>query len=129
MYEKLVEEIIAGKRLKRSDDLQFLIEGDLESLCKGADQIREALCGKHVDLCSIINGKAGRCGEDCKFCAQSGKHHTGAKEYGYTIYGLDMIKEIYEKSCPLRFIENWKLDGTCYAKQYESANIDFLKEV
>ncbi|MGN0483360.1 MAG: biotin synthase BioB [Lachnospiraceae bacterium] len=83
MYEKLVEEIIAGKRLKREDDLQFLIDGDLESLCRGANQIREVLCGKHVDLCSIINGKAGRCGEDCKFCAQSGKHHTGAKEYGF----------------------------------------------
>ena len=63
------------------------------------------------------------------YILQDEKDKTDAKEYGYTIYGLDMIKEIYEESCPLRFIENWKLDGTCYAKQYESANIEFLKEV
>ena len=63
------------------------------------------------------------------YILQDEKDTTEAKEYGYNIYDLDMIKEIYEKSCPLRFIENWKLDGTCYAKQYESANIEFLKEV
>ena len=69
MYEKLVDEIIAGKRLTRDDDVSFLIEGELEALKQGANRIREALCGNRVDLCTIINGKAGRCSENCKFCA------------------------------------------------------------
>lgn len=42
-----------------------------------------ALCGNHVDLCSIINGKSGRCSENCKFCAQSARHRTGINEYSF----------------------------------------------
>ena len=81
MYEELVNEIIEGRRLGKEDDLTFLIEGDLESLCQGADKIRKELCGNQVDLCTIINGRAGRCSENCRFCAQSSHHHTGAEEY------------------------------------------------
>lgn len=81
MYEQIVEEIIAGRRLGRDDDLSFLLLGELESLRQGANRIRQELCGNHVDLCTIINGRAGHCSEDCRFCAQSSHHHTGAKEY------------------------------------------------
>lgn len=83
MYEKIVEAIIQGKRLTREEDVSFLIEGDLESLKKGANRIREELCGNQVNLCTIINGKSGRCSENCKFCAQSAHHHTGAKVYSF----------------------------------------------
>ena len=62
MYEELVNEIIEGRRLGKEDDLTFLIDGDLESLCQGADKIRKELCGNQVDLCTIINGRAGRYG-------------------------------------------------------------------
>lgn len=81
MYKQVIEEIIAGRRLVREDDLSFLMEGELEPLKQGASRIRQALCGDHVDLCTIINGRAGRCSEDCRFCAQSSHHHTGADEY------------------------------------------------
>ena len=43
MYEELVNEIIEGRRLGKEDDLTFLIDGDLESLCQGADKIRKEL--------------------------------------------------------------------------------------
>ena len=91
MYEKIADEIIAGRRLNREDDLAFLIEGDLESLKKEANRIRERLCGNHVDLCTIINGRAGRCSEDCRFCAQSAHHQTGAEEH--TILDEDTLVE------------------------------------
>ena len=80
---KLADEIIAGKRLKRGDDFGFFLEADLDKLCSGADKIRRTLCGKHVDLCSIINGKSGKCTENCKFCAQSGHNCTGIDEYAF----------------------------------------------
>lgn len=83
MYEQLVEEIIGGRRLSRADDLSFLIDSELEPLREGANKIRKALCGNHVNLCSIVNGRSGRCSENCKFCAQSSHHHTGAKEYDF----------------------------------------------
>lgn len=79
----IVKEIIEGRRLSRNEDLSFLLTEDLEKLCQGADEIRKALCGDYVELCSIINGRSGRCGEDCKFCAQSAHNITGAKEYPF----------------------------------------------
>ncbi|MCR4890535.1 MAG: biotin synthase BioB [Ruminococcus sp.] len=80
---KLADEIISGKRLKRGDDFGFFLEADLDNLCSGADKIRRTLCGEHVDLCSIINGKSGKCTENCKFCAQSGHNCTGVDEYAF----------------------------------------------
>ena len=80
---KLAEEIISGKRLSHSEDKSFFITAGLEELCKGADSIKKAFCGDHVDLCSIINGRSGRCSENCKFCAQSAHNCTGINEYGF----------------------------------------------
>ena len=79
----LTDEIIDGKRLNKNDDLNFFFTADLTELCKGADRIRTALCGNHVDLCGIINGKSGKCPENCKFCAQSAHSSTGITEYDF----------------------------------------------
>lgn len=81
MYQTVADEIIEGRRLTREDDLTFLRVWDLDILKREANCIREALCGNSVELCTIINGRAGRCSEDCRFCAQSAHHHTGAEEY------------------------------------------------
>ncbi|MDO5155251.1 MAG: biotin synthase BioB [Eubacteriales bacterium] len=80
--QQLTKDIIAGKRLGREDDLSFFMDVDLELLAMCANEIREALCGNHVDLCTIINGRAGKCSEDCKFCAQSAHNHTGCEAHG-----------------------------------------------
>ncbi|MBR1831214.1 MAG: biotin synthase BioB [Ruminiclostridium sp.] len=79
----IADEIIAGRRLSRNDDLTFLTEAETGELCRNADRIRKALCGDHVDLCSIVNGRSGRCPENCKFCAQSAHNHTGIDEYPF----------------------------------------------
>ena len=79
----LAQEIIDGRRLTREDDLSFFLTCDLDDLCKGADQIREARIGDKVDLCSIINGRSGRCPEDCKYCAQSAHNHTDCEVYDF----------------------------------------------
>ncbi|HRU97377.1 MAG TPA: biotin synthase BioB [Ruminococcus sp.] len=80
---KLAEDIIGGYRIKRGDDTEFFITAELEQLCSGADRIRKHFKGEHVDLCSIINGRSGRCSENCKFCAQSAHHCTGIEEYPF----------------------------------------------
>lgn len=81
--KKLAEEIIQGRRLNRQDDLAVFLHADPEALCQGANRIREALRGSRVDLCSIVNGRAGRCGENCKFCAQSAHHHAECEVHGF----------------------------------------------
>ena len=80
---KLAKEIIEGKRIKREDDLSVFLNCDLDELCKGADMIREHFIGSHVDLCSIINGRSGRCPEDCKYCAQSSHYNTECEVYDF----------------------------------------------
>ena len=67
---ELAQEIIEGRRITREDDLSFFLTCDLKELCEGADRIRGYFIGDKVDLCSIINGRSGRCPEDCKYCAQ-----------------------------------------------------------
>lgn len=79
----LAEEIINGRRITREDDLSFFLTCDLDELCEGADRIRAACIGDRVDLCSIINGRSGRCPEDCKYCAQSAHHHTSCEVYDF----------------------------------------------
>ena len=81
--EVLAERIIRGERLDRRDDLSMLVELNLETLCRAADQVRRALCGDRGELCTIVNGRSGRCSEDCRFCAQSCHYHTGAEEYPF----------------------------------------------
>lgn len=83
MMITLADEIVKGRRLTKEDDLSILLTGDLQELCEGANRIRESLCGNKVDLCSIINGRSGRCGENCKFCAQSAHNHTNCEIYGF----------------------------------------------
>jgi biotin synthase len=81
--QKLAEEIIKGRRLKRGEDLSFFFTCDLKALSKGANAIREHFCGNEVDLCTIINGRSGHCPENCKYCAQSAHNHTDCEVYGF----------------------------------------------
>lgn len=80
---KLADEIIGGRRITREDDLNMFLTCDLKELCQGADKIREAFVGEKVDLCSITNGRSGRCPEDCKYCAQSVHNHTACEIYDF----------------------------------------------
>ena len=80
---KLAEEIIAGRRINRQDDLSIFLTCDLQELCEGADKIRAACVGDHVDLCAIINGRSGKCPENCKFCAQSAHNHTDCQPHPF----------------------------------------------
>lgn len=79
----IAEQIISGERLKPDDDLSFLLKTPLEELQKGARLIQQKFFGNRIDLCTIINGKSGRCGEDCKYCAQSARYKTGIEEYDF----------------------------------------------
>lgn len=79
----LTQQILSGYRLKRGDDLELFKTSDLEALEKGAGAIQKRYRKNHVDLCSIINGRSGRCPEDCKYCAQSTYHAADIKEYDF----------------------------------------------
>ena len=92
---ELAEEIINGRRITRQDDLTFFLNCDLDELCEGADRIRKHFVGDKVDLCSIINGRSGKCPEDCKYCAQSAHNHTDCEVYDF------LPEEDIVKACKL----------------------------
>ncbi|SFT49380.1 biotin synthase [Selenomonas sp. GACV-9] len=81
--DKLTDKIIAGLRIRRGDDVSYLLTAPLEELQVGARRLQDYFCGNHIDLCTIINGRSGRCGENCKYCAQAACHHTGIDEYPF----------------------------------------------
>lgn len=80
VLERLTEKVLNGGQVTKEEALS-LYEQPLEELCESADQIRRRFCEDQFDICTIINGKSGRCSENCKFCAQSAHNHTDAAEY------------------------------------------------
>lgn len=76
----LTEKVLKGEQITKEDAL-YLYDQPLDELCESADKIRRHFCSSCFDLCTIINGKSGRCSENCKFCAQSAHNHTGVTEY------------------------------------------------
>lgn len=79
IVEELKKKVLAGGEVTREEALE-LVEAPLEELTQAADQLREHFCGDRFDLCTIVNGKCGRCSEDCKYCAQSAHYHTNLEE-------------------------------------------------
>ena len=81
LTEKIVKE---GYRITRENlDKELLLTADLEEMLDCAGKLQKHFCGNLVDFCSIINGRSGRCSEDCKYGAQAACNHTGIDEYGF----------------------------------------------
>jgi biotin synthase len=78
--QELKEKILNGGTATKGEAM-FLAERPLEELCAAADEVRQKFCENSFDICTIINGKSGRCLEDCKYCAQSIHYQTEVKEY------------------------------------------------
>ena len=65
--EILASKVISGGKISKDEAMKLYYE-PLEEICAKADEIRKHFC-------------AGRCSEDCKFCAQSAHHKTNAESY------------------------------------------------
>lgn len=65
----------------KEKEIKKLLKLPLAELIVLASQTRKRFAQGRVELCNILNAKSGRCAEDCKFCAQSGRHKTAAQSY------------------------------------------------
>lgn len=80
MLEKLKNSVLNGYQITKEDAIK-LVDVDLEDLCNAANELRNYFCGNSFDICTIINGKSGRCSEDCKYCAQSSHYKVSIEDY------------------------------------------------
>jgi len=81
---ELAARVLDGGELCREEALElFELETQAEryDLFAWANRIREQFKGNRVQLCSIVNAKAGGCPENCRFCAQSAHYQTGSPTY------------------------------------------------
>ena len=60
MVEELKQKALQQGGISREEALA-LAEAPLEELAEAAEEIRRKKCGKKFDICTIVNGKCGRC--------------------------------------------------------------------
>lgn len=81
--DELKQKGINGEPVSREEADWLAAYPDLDELCDAANEISRRWQGTEVDSCSIVNARSGMCGEDCKWCAQASRHHTGCKTYNF----------------------------------------------
>jgi biotin synthase len=95
--QKIGDKVLSG-RATTMKDIGPLLEAkgpDIIDLAAVANRVRVEFMGNHIDLCSLLNAKSGRCPEDCAFCAQSA--HYKAEAPTYPLMDTDqMVKEAKE---------------------------------
>lgn len=90
--KELSEKVLGGAELSK-EEAMLLWDAPLEELRAEADKIRAKFCGNGFDLCTIINGKNGKCSEDCRYCAQSAHYKTTCAE-SYPLLDYDEIYKV-----------------------------------
>ncbi|WP_308621227.1 biotin synthase BioB [uncultured Desulfovibrio sp.] len=70
--------------------LRLLALPDAELFSRAAS-LRQAVTGRSVQLCAIINIRSGQCGMDCRFCAQS--RHNPAPQPGFPLLENAVLRE------------------------------------
>jgi biotin synthase len=95
--QKIGDKVLSGRPVTVNEILPLLeAKGpDIMELAAVANRVRVKSAGNHIDLCSLLNAKSGRCPEDCAFCAQSAHYKTETPIY--PLMDVDhMVKEARE---------------------------------
>ncbi|KAB2952124.1 biotin synthase BioB [Heliorestis acidaminivorans] len=82
LFQHIKEKLEQGELITFEEALALSqAEINNEELFALANKVRQQNKGDHVDLCTIINAKSGKCAENCKYCAQSVHYNTNVQEY------------------------------------------------
>jgi len=93
----LAEGVLAGEELTPAAALEVLTGvADVPSLLAATNRVTRARVGREVEFCAIVNARAGRCAEDCAFCAQSARH--GGSGVHYPLLSPAAVLEAAEKA-------------------------------
>ena len=125
---ELTNKIIAGYRFSPTDDRSIFMDTPLEELSEEAYRLQKQFCGNHIDLCTIVNGRSGRCGENCKYCAQAACHKTGVDTYGFLSQEQIMAHAKANQDAGANRFSIVTSGGALSGKEFEMA-IDVYKEM
>lgn len=105
------------------EDLLAWAAGPEERLFAEAERLTREAASRTFDMCSIVNGKCGRCPEDCKWCAQSAHHDVASCDAHGLISPDECLR--HAKACEAQGIRRFsivnsgrrptaeELDGVC----------------
>ena len=79
---ELRDRVLAGGEVSFEEALKLAEEENREELYEAAEAITKHFGKPEFNPCSIINARAGKCSENCKWCAQSGHYHTDSDVHG-----------------------------------------------
>lgn len=128
--EKLKLRVMNGYEINHEEALRLSAEPH-DELTMSADDLRKHFCGDSFDMCTIINGKSGKCTENCRFCAQSSYYETDVQTY--PLLSTEAIKEdaTYNQSKGIlrysvvtsgRTLTDTEVDNICDAYTYISSS-------
>lgn len=80
--DQLKTRVIEGGEISEEEALWLADHPDREGVYSAASEITRHFGKPVFNPCSIINARAGRCSENCKWCAQSGHYHTDSDVHG-----------------------------------------------
>lgn len=80
--QQLKDKVISGEGIDFEEVLWLANQPDRKGLHDAAAEITRHFGRPVFNPCSIINARAGRCSENCKWCAQSGHYHTDSDVHG-----------------------------------------------
>lgn len=79
----MTQEVLIKKNLSYEDACSLATDDKYttEMLLSAANQLRVEHLEQQFHLCTIVNGKSGKCSENCRFCAQSAHYQTEVETY------------------------------------------------
>lgn len=75
------------------EELLKLYDMDLDELIEMSSKITKENFKNEVEVCSIISARAGKCGENCKYCSQSIHNHADI-----VCHPLLSVEEVYQSA-------------------------------
>ncbi|MGN0832925.1 MAG: biotin synthase BioB [Kiritimatiellia bacterium] len=82
-FQSVAGRIVGGGEILSEEALRLLAAKDPSALRAAARAVTAHFKPRVFDFCAIVNARCGRCGEDCKWCAQSAHYETGCQAFGW----------------------------------------------
>ena len=128
ILDKIRETILVQKRAISEHDAYELLmlnsQADVTRLLELAGEVNKIAHEGEVYTCSIVNAKSGKCGEDCRFCAQSVHYNTDVTEYS-----LLAKEKIYQNALDYASKGATQFSIVTSGRSITSAEMQSLKEM